>query len=94
MVAYTKSECPQPALTPLYSCTKQGGYICLSGMRPEELPAVREFYIDLIDERTEETTTLSHDSFGDWVAWSAQVKIMDENERKEKINALSSVAAE
>jgi ribosomal protein L11 methylase PrmA len=81
-------------VSPIYAFTKAGGYICLSGMRPEELTAVREFYKDIIEEDTEETTILSHDSFGDWVAYSAQVKMMDEKERKDKINALSSAAAE
>ena len=81
-------------VSPLWGFTKSGGRFCLSGMRPEELAAVRELYLELIDPSSEETYSASHDAFGEWVAWSAQFRAMNSEERWHMQRKLSDLATE
>lgn len=81
-------------VAPIYGFTRPNGWLCLSGMRPHELPAVREVYRKYVDEETESTTSATHETFGEWVAWSARMKDMNPVERTKTINALSKVAME
>jgi hypothetical protein len=48
----------------LWSFTAPGGIMCLSGMRPHELPAIRKIYIPFVDLETEEINSDSHHIYG------------------------------
>jgi len=76
----------------IWGFTKEGGKLCLSGMRPSELPAIRAMYLPFVDEETELVQQLGNDLVGDWVSWSARVKTMTEEQRKDARNRLSEAA--
>lgn len=48
----------------IWLMTKPGGVICLSGMRPAELPAIRQLYLRYVEESTESTMNTSHELYG------------------------------
>ena len=81
-------------VAPIIGLTKPGGVICLSGMRPEELPAIRLIYSPYVDLVSEHTYRDSHPVFGEWVAWRVHLKVMTESERSESITRLSTAAME
>lgn len=51
----------------IWMLTKPGGLICLSGMRPHELAAIRTIYSPYVDLHTEQVEELSHDLYGIFV---------------------------
>lgn len=61
-------------VSPIIGHTKPGGKLCLSGMRPHELPAIRRIYSPFVDIRTEEINTRSHEVWGDWVSWTVTTR--------------------
>mmetsp|Transcript_18442 Transcript_18442/g.25275 ORF Transcript_18442/g.25275 Transcript_18442/m.25275 type:complete len:272 (-) Transcript_18442:14-829(-) len=81
-------------VAPIWMLTKPGGLVCLSGMRPEELSAIRRIYEPYMNMQTEETQLDSHDLYGDWVRWSVRTKIMSSAERKQEIQKLSMLSVE
>ena len=52
----------------IWMLTKPGGIICLSGMRPHELGAIRSMYSPFVDLATEETRQSSHELYGKMMA--------------------------
>lgn len=68
-------------VAPLYFLTKPGGTLCLSGMRPTELPAIRRAYEPYVEMNSENIDTASHTTFGDWVRWTVTTKVLTEVER-------------
>lgn len=81
-------------VAPLWGLSKPGARLCLSGMRPAELPAIRNIYAPFVDLSTESTRQLSHPIFGDWVAWSVSFKVMSEQERRATRDKLTELAME
>ena len=81
-------------VAPIYGFTKPNGWLCLSGMRRHELPAVRAAYHKYIDEDTENISSAYHDTFGEWVCYSARMKDMGVQDRKKNIEELSKLAME
>jgi len=69
-------------VAPLWGLTKPGGLLCLSGMRPAELPAVRAAYEPFVDLSTERVCEEGHASFGQWVSWAVRFKEMGDEERR------------
>lgn len=67
-------------VAPLWGLSKPGGLLCLSGMRPAELAAIRSIYLPFVDVSTEQVRQASHVEFGDWVSWSVRFKVMSEAE--------------
>ena len=51
-------------MVPIWGLMKPGGVICLSGMRPKDLPAVREKFKPFVDLNFETTKTISDTKFG------------------------------
>mmetsp|Transcript_36116 Transcript_36116/g.34169 ORF Transcript_36116/g.34169 Transcript_36116/m.34169 type:complete len:279 (+) Transcript_36116:139-975(+) len=76
----------------LWSFTKPGGLMCLSGMRPHELPAIRKIYTPFVDLSTEEIHSESHDIYGDWVSWSVRTKVVSQEEKSRITNLLTEAA--
>ena len=81
-------------VSPLLSFSRPGGIVCLSGMRPEELPSVREHYLPYIDIASESIATADSATFGEWVAWSFKFKALGKEDRALAIERLSSIAME
>lgn len=48
----------------IWMLTKPGGLICLSGMRPHELAAIRTIYSPYVDLHTEQIEEQSHELYG------------------------------
>ena len=50
----------------IWMLTKPGGLICLSGMRPHELAAIRTIYSPYVDLHTEQIEQSSHELYGNY----------------------------
>lgn len=81
-------------VAPLWGLSKPGAQLCLSGMRPHELPAIRRLYEPFVDTETERVTELAHETFGPWVAWRVKFKTMSSEERREARNRLTELSME
>lgn len=92
LLLYTQGALSMLAAT-LWSFTKPGGRLCLSGMRPHELPAIRGIYSPFVDLSTEETAQESHEIYGDWVRWSVSTKILSTEEKIRVVEGLSGKSA-
>lgn len=73
---------------PICGQTKPGGFICLSGMRPHELAAVKRFYDPFVILDTETVAVATHPVYGEWVRWTVKIRNMS---KVEKINAMNSL---
>lgn len=73
---------------PIVGLTKNEGMLCLSGMRPHELHAVKTVYKPFVDVSTESIAMKSHDIFGQWVSWTVKLRNMDVAERNYHFTAL------
>jgi ribosomal protein L11 methyltransferase len=51
-------------VAPIWMLTKPGGLVCLSGLRPAELTAIRRIYGPYMNLQTEDTQLESHDLYG------------------------------
>eukprot|EP01031_Cornospumella_fuschlensis_P026800 gene26800-32381_t len=51
-------------VAPLWFMTKPGGWLCLSGMRPHELPGIKRIYEPYVDVSSEVIEQQSHSQFG------------------------------
>ena len=71
-------------VVPLWSFTKEGASICLSGMRPKDLEAVRERFVPFVELSSEGMQESSHPQFGQWIRWTVKTKKLT---REEKTNA-------
>lgn len=68
---------------PLWYLTRPGGRLCLSGMRPDQLEAIRRIYEPFVDMSTGVVETASHEIWGEWVSWSVQTKALGPEARRE-----------
>jgi ribosomal protein L11 methylase PrmA len=68
----------------LWALTKPGpkGKLCLSGMRPHELPAIRRIYSPFVDLNTEEVEEMAHETYGSWVSWVCSFKEFTPEEKQ------------
>lgn len=81
-------------VAPLWGLSKPGGALCLSGLRPAELRAIRSIYAPFVQLDTESISELSHETYGPWVSWVVRFKVMGDEERREARDRLSSLAQE
>lgn len=63
-------------VAPLWYLTRPGGRLCLSGMRPDQLGAIRRIYEPFVDVHTEVIEQAGHQTWGEWVSWSVQTKAL------------------
>lgn len=81
-------------VAPLWGLSKPGALLCLSGMRPAELAAIRSIYVPFVDLSTEQVRRATHPDFGEWVAWSVRFKVMSETEKRQARDSLTELAME
>jgi ribosomal protein L11 methylase PrmA len=81
-------------VAPIVGFTRPGGWLCLSGMRPGELAAVRAVYAPYIDAETEQVCTADHIAFGQWVSWRARMRVLSQREMAAMVSRLSTTAME
>jgi len=63
-------------------------------MRPHELPAIKRIYSPYCNNDNEETKTMSHDQYGEWVLWKTNTKIMTNDEYKDMFKKLTEMSME
>lgn len=86
---YTIANILPGALTrlvvPLWGLTKEGGYLCLSGMRPDELSSVRDKFLPFIDVESEKVKSAGTEITGEYVRWVVKTKSNLSREQKSKL---------
>ena len=96
---YTIANILPGALTrlvvPLWGLTKEGGYLCLSGMRQDELASVREKFLPFIDVKFEEVKSASTEITGEYIRWVVKTKSnLSREERSRLLSSMSESAME
>lgn len=81
-------------VVPLWGLTKPGGTLCLSGMRPSDLAAVRAKFLPFISTDGEDTQITSSDLFGDWIRWTVKTKVLSKEEKSKLIHSLAELSVE
>lgn len=64
----------------IWSFTKPGGLLCISGLRPNELKAIKTAYAPIVNMNTSVVNNDSHPIYGEWVSWTVNMKIMNDEE--------------
>ena len=96
---YTIANILPGALTrlvvPLWGLTKEGGTLCLSGMRDYELQSVREKFLPFIDVESEDITTASTEITGIYIRWVVRTKSnLSREERSKLVSSMTETAME
>ena len=82
-------------VVPLWGLTKEGGYLCLSGMRPDELTSVREKFLPFIDVDSEQVTTAGTEITGEYIRWVVKTKSnLSSHERSRLVSSMTEGAME
>ena len=77
----------------LWGLTRPGGLLCVSGIRPHELPAIQRIYGPYVDVTHEEVRQEAHALYGEWVSWAVRTKTnVSDDERRRIRDALTEAA--
>lgn len=78
----------------LWMLTKPGGIICLSGMRPHELPAIQGIYRPYVDMSTSRVTEDSHPVYESWCMWEVKTKVLTNSDRRKLLDQITKSSVE
>ena len=67
---------------PIIGLTRPRGSICLSGMRPDQLDAIRAIYSPFMEQGSEVVRHQSSELYGDWCSYACNVRDMPSKERR------------